>query len=122
MQIHWCHTDWLTDDERSDLERRMLQLAQEGRDDLIDIRIIGRPSQHHRNKGHEVAITCEARGREIVAVRQSHEIGRALHDAFDAFRSQVRSMRKKRREHAARALSSLEPAARADDPVEPESA
>ncbi len=102
MEIHWCHTDWLNESERAEFERRIGKLAAEGRHDLIDIRIVGRESHHHRHAGHEVRITCEARGREIVAVRQSDDLKHALHDAFDAFRAQVRTMRKKRRDRSGR--------------------
>lgn len=100
MQIHWCHTDWLSEAERREIEARMSKLADEGRRDLIDVRIVGRESQHHRKTGHEVAITCCARGREIIAVRQGDELRHALQDAFHSFRSQVRGLRDRRRDRS----------------------
>ncbi len=99
MQIRWCQTEWLSKTDRNQMTKRMHKLAREGRQDLLDIRVVGRESQHHRNSGHEVAITCSARGRTIVAVRTSDDIEHALHDAFDAFSTQVRGMREKRRQH-----------------------
>ncbi len=106
MQIHWCHTDWLNDEERAEIEERIASLAAEGNGDLLDVRIVGRPTQHHRSGGQEVRITCDARGREIVVAREGDQLGQALHDALDAFKLQVRNLRKRRRDHGPAAARS----------------
>jgi hypothetical protein len=105
VQIHWCHTDWLKGEERAEIEERIESLAAEGQGDLLDVRIVGKPTQHHRSGGHEVRITCDARGREIVVVREGDQLGQALHDALDAFKLQVRNLRKRRRDHGPAARS-----------------
>ncbi|MEE8313383.1 MAG: hypothetical protein V3R91_03605, partial [Myxococcota bacterium] len=39
----------------------------EGHEDLIDVRIVGQTTRHHRHGGSEVHLSCQARGQEIVA-------------------------------------------------------
>lgn len=95
MEIHFAHVPWLKSDEREEIEEKLRALAEEGHHDLIDVRIVGNPSRHKGHTDHEIRITCEARGREIVAVEKSHDMGQALHDALDSLRQQVRRMRKK---------------------------
>jgi ribosome-associated translation inhibitor RaiA len=55
-----------------------------------------RPSKHHQHGGDEVRITCDARGKEIVAVRSAPEAGLALNEAVDVFEREVRRMRERR--------------------------
>jgi cold shock CspA family protein len=97
MQIHWVHAGELGEQERAEAEARLLDLA-EGHNDLIDVRITARSSGHHRHGDREIRITCEARGREIVAARTRPDLGLALVEALDSFEGEVRRMRTRRRD------------------------
>jgi len=106
MEIHWVHPGLFAEDERSLVEARIRELTQ-GSTDVIDVRITLRPSGHHRHGGQEVRITCEARGKEIVAARARPDASLALNEAMDAFERELRHMRDRRsgkreeREHPA---------------------
>lgn len=95
MEIHWVHAGELAEGEREEAEDRLRGLA-EGHDDLIDVRLIARTSGHHKHGDKEIRITCEARGKEIVAARQRPELGLALNEVLDAFEREVRRMRERR--------------------------
>lgn len=99
MQIHWHQTKWVSDEQKAQIEERIHALADQGQNDLIDVRISGNPSRHKGHTDHEVRITCEARGQEIVATRTAPKLERALHDALESFKQQVRAMRSKRKDH-----------------------
>ena len=92
MQIHWVNADELDPAQREAVEARLGELA-EGHRDLIDVRITARPNGHHRHGNQEVRITCQARGKELVAARTCPDLGLALHEAFDAFVREVRKFR-----------------------------
>jgi len=94
VEIHWVNADELDPAQRETVEARLVELA-EGHRDLIDVRIAARPNGHHRHGNQEVRITCQARGREIVAARTCPELGLALHEAFDAFVREVRKFRER---------------------------
>lgn len=95
MQIHWSHVDRVRPAEREAVEARIRELA-EGHNDLIDIRIVGRRTRHHRQGAQEIRITCQARGKEIVVTRTEEEMGLALNEALDVFEREVRRLRDKR--------------------------
>jgi cold shock CspA family protein/ribosome-associated translation inhibitor RaiA len=95
MQLHWHHADAFREVDRAAAETRVAALAQE-RTDLIDVHITARPTGHHRHGGQEVRITCEARGKEIVAARTRADAGLALNEALDAFEREVWRMRHRR--------------------------
>lgn len=95
MEIHWVNPGLFREEERALAEARIQELT-EGRTDIIDVRITARPSGHHRHGGQEVRITCEARGREIVAVRARPDVSLALNEAMDVFEQELRSMRQRR--------------------------
>ena len=117
MQIHWHQAKWVNDEHKTQIEERINALADQGHNDLIDVRISGNPSKHKGHTDHEVRITCEARGQEIVATRTGPKLERALHDALESFKQQVRSMRAKRKEHRApRALAPVD-----EDPADSDS-
>jgi ribosome-associated translation inhibitor RaiA len=99
LEIHWHQAKWLEEDQKAEIEERIQDLAEQGHNDLIDVRISGNPSRHKGHTEHEVRITCEARGQEIVATRSGARMDQALHDALESFKQQVRTMRKKRNEH-----------------------
>ena len=101
LEIHWHDAKFVDDDAKSDIEKRLHALADQGQGDLIDIRISGNPSRHKGHTENEVKITCEARGQEIVARCQGARLENALHDALDSLKKQVRDMRAKRKEHRA---------------------
>jgi ribosome-associated translation inhibitor RaiA len=101
LQIHWHQAKWVGNEQKTQIEERIHALADQGHNDLIDVRISGNPSKHKGHTDHEVRITCEARGQEIVATRTGPKLERALHDALESFKQQVRSMRAKRKEHRA---------------------
>lgn len=95
MQIHWIHVDELRPDDRNGVEARLEALAA-GHSDLIDVRIVGRSTNHHRLGGREIRITCQARGKEIVITRASTEVGLALNEALDVFEREVHRLRDRR--------------------------
>jgi cold shock CspA family protein/ribosome-associated translation inhibitor RaiA len=95
MQIHWVHGEAFDARQREQIEARIQALA-EGRTDLIDVRIAARPNGHHRHGGKEVRITCEARGREIVAARTCADVSLALDEAIDVFEREVQRLRDRR--------------------------
>lgn len=99
MQIHWVGLTDLEDSERSAIEKRLLELAKDHHD-LIDLRISGHESRHHKHGAKEIRITCQARGREIVAARTRPELALALAESLDAFEREVRDLREKRREQS----------------------
>jgi cold shock CspA family protein/ribosome-associated translation inhibitor RaiA len=87
----------IDDAERERVAGRLEGLA-EGHTDLIDIRIKGQTTDHHKHGEQSVRITCQARGRELVAARTRPDLGLALHDALDAFEREVHKLREKRRD------------------------
>ncbi len=95
MELHWVHPGVFGEAERQLAEKRIEELASE-REDLIDVRITARSSEHHRHGGQEVRITCQARGKEIVATRTRPDAGLALNEVLDAFEREVRRMRDRR--------------------------
>jgi len=97
MQIHWTHMQEIEDALRSKVESRLRSLA-EGRSDLIDVRITGKSTEHHRHGDREVRIVCQARGTEIVAVRTRPDLDQALQEALQAFEREVRKVRDRRSE------------------------
>lgn len=97
MQIHWTHMQEIRPEHRDKVEDRLRELA-EGRSDLIDVRISGHTSNHHRHGGREVTIVCQARGKDLVASRTSTELSLALDEALAAFEREVRSLRDRRKE------------------------
>jgi cold shock CspA family protein/ribosome-associated translation inhibitor RaiA len=95
MEIHWVHAKVFGDPERELAEDRIRELARD-RTDLIDVRITAHESGHHRHGGQEVRITCQARGKELVAARTRPDAGQALNEALDAFEREVWRMRDRR--------------------------
>jgi len=47
-----------------------------------------------------VRITCQARGRELVAARTREDLGLALNEALDVFDREVQRLREKRRDQS----------------------
>ncbi len=99
MEIHWVGMGELEEGERLEIEGRLGLLAKDY-DDLIDLRIAGRKTRHHKHGAQEVRITCQARGREIVAARTRPDLGLALNEALDVFEREVHTLRRKRRDRA----------------------
>ena len=97
MEIHWVGLSGLDDSERANAEARLEGLA-EGHSDLIDLRITGHQTRHHQHGAQEVRITCQARGREIVAGRTRPDLGLALQEVLDVFEREVHRLREKRRD------------------------
>jgi ribosome-associated translation inhibitor RaiA len=98
VEIHWRNMEEVEAAQRETVERRLLALA-DGHTDLIDLRIAAKPNNHHRHGAQEVHITCQARGKELVATRTGADLGQALHDAVDAFVNEVRRLRDRRSDH-----------------------
>jgi ribosomal subunit interface protein len=96
VEIHWHDVETLSEAERSAIEERIARLASH-HSDLIDIRITGRTTRHHRRGNQEVRITADVRGSEIVAARTRTELGLAMNEAMDAFERELRRMRGRRR-------------------------
>ncbi len=99
MEIHWHHAKFVDDEAKAEIEQRLHALADQGHNDLIDVRISGNPSRHKGHTKHEVKITCDARGHEIVARCSGDRLENALHDALESFKQQVRHMRSKQKDH-----------------------
>jgi ribosomal subunit interface protein len=97
MQIHWTYVDEIDDAQREAAEARLEKLGA-GHDDLIDIRITGSKTQHHQHGQRGIRITCQARGREIVATRERAELSLALDECLDVFEREVKRLREKRRD------------------------
>ncbi len=95
MEIHWDHLEEVPAEQRQAIDARIRELA-EGHEDLIDVRIVGKPTRHHRHGGQEVHIACQARGREIVARRTREDVALALDEVMDAFAREVRKLRDRR--------------------------
>jgi cold shock CspA family protein/ribosome-associated translation inhibitor RaiA len=95
MEIHWVDADAFGAAQREGVEARIRKLA-EGQHDVIDVRIVARGNGHHRHGGKEVRITCEARGREIVAARTRPDATLALNEAVDVFLRELRRLRERR--------------------------
>jgi len=95
MKVQWHHAECFGEADRSAAEDRIGALASD-HDDLIDVRISARTSEHHRHGGQEVRIVCAARGQEIVAARTRPDASLALHEAIDAFEREVWRMRHRR--------------------------
>ena len=83
MEIHWVGFADLSAEERAEIEARVEALGA-GHSDLIDVRLTGRKTGHHQHGAQEARITCQARGREIVATRTRPDLGLALNEALDA--------------------------------------
>jgi len=98
VEIHWRNMDEIEATQRDAVERR-LQALSDGHTDLIDLRIVAKPNNHHRLGGQEVHIACQARGAELVATRTGEDLGQALHEALDAFVHEVRRLRDRRADH-----------------------
>jgi len=97
VEIHWTNLDGLDEKDRQGAEDKFRKLG-ETHNDLIDLRITGKKNGHRAHASEEVRIACQARGREIVASRSADQVGRALHDAMDAFEREVWRLRERRRE------------------------
>jgi ribosome-associated translation inhibitor RaiA len=91
-QIHWSRLAGLRDTARSRVDARLQRLAA-GHRDLLDIHIADRDMPR---AGHEIRITCNARGHAIT-VRQEHaRVGVALHGALEDFEREVHRLRDRR--------------------------
>ena len=97
MEIHWHAAEAIPEAERAEVVGRLEALAG-GRTDLIDIWIDVEESRHHRHGGDQVAIRCQARGRQIVSRRKADVVGLALREALEAFERDVREWREQRTE------------------------
>ena len=104
MEIHWVGLTDIKDSERARAEARLKGLAA-GHSDLIDLRITGNRTRHHQHGAQEVRITCQARGREIVAARTEPDLGLALNEVLDVFEGEVHKLREKRRDLSRRGVA-----------------
>lgn len=95
IQIHWDHLSEISEAAKDRAEARLRALAAQ-HDDLLSLRVSGRTSAHHRHGGHEVRIVGKAKGHDFFVSRVRPELGRALHDALDAFVHEVRGLRSRR--------------------------
>lgn len=96
MEIHWQGMQEIPDEQIRTVESRVRSLS-DGRRDLIDLRIVGKSSQHHRRGNKEVHIACQARGkRRLVATRNDTELTVALDAAVQALERQVHDLRDRR--------------------------
>jgi cold shock CspA family protein/ribosome-associated translation inhibitor RaiA len=103
VEIHWTHIAEVAEGVRADAERRLQALAGD-HTDLIDLRITGSETRHHRHGAREVRIRCQARGRELVVTRECAELGLALNEALDAFEREVHRLRSQQRDRRSERL------------------
>ena len=96
MEIHWTDMEAIEPQQRESAESRIQRLA-EHQDDLVDLRIVGRQTNHHRHGSSEVRITCRVKGADLIAAREGGDLGAALHDALAAFEHELHRLRDKRR-------------------------
>ena len=89
--------DGLEEKDRQGAEVRFRKLDA-SHNDLIDLRITGKKNGHRAHSSEEVRIACQARGRDVVAARSADQVGRALHDAIEAFEREVWRLRERRRD------------------------
>jgi cold shock CspA family protein/ribosome-associated translation inhibitor RaiA len=97
MEIHWRHMDEIGPAAREAAEARLRELAGD-HGDLMDVRISGRTTGHHRHGGHEARIVCQARGQDLVAARTREDLALSFQEALDAFEREVWRMRHKRQQ------------------------
>jgi ribosome-associated translation inhibitor RaiA len=97
VEIHWTNLDGLEEKDRQGAEVRFRKLDA-SHSDLIDLRITGKKNGHRAHSSEEVRIACQARGRDVVAARSADQVGRALHDAIEAFEREVWRLRERRRD------------------------
>ncbi len=95
MQIQWVGMQEIHPEEREAIETRLRGLGN-GQTDLIDVRIVAKPSGHHRHGGQEVRIAGLVRGKELAAARTRPDLALALHEAVDAFIRELRRFRDRR--------------------------
>ena len=96
MEIRWVGLSEFDGNEKDRAEARLERLA-DGHNDLIDLRISGQGTGHHRHGGRRVCITCHARTHKIVAARTRPDWGLALNEVLAIFERAVHQMRAKRR-------------------------
>lgn len=101
-EIHWRNFQGLAAEEKEAIEGRLQALASE-RGDLVDVRIAGQSTEHHRHGAREARIAAHLRGKEIVALRSAPDERLALDAALDAFEREVRKRREIRDEVRPRA-------------------
>jgi cold shock CspA family protein/ribosome-associated translation inhibitor RaiA len=97
MEIHWHQMQDLDPEAREAAEARLAALAGD-HGDLIDVRISGQATAHHRHGGQAVRIVCQARGHELVAARTREDLALSFQEALDAFEREVLRMRHKRQQ------------------------
>lgn len=92
MEIHWKGGNTLRAEEREAIESR-LRALDDGRRDLIDVRIALADATHHRHGGKEARIVGRLLGREVVSSRAAEDLRLALDQAADVFEQEVRRIR-----------------------------
>jgi hypothetical protein len=90
MRISWRELDWISDRDRTEIERRMHVLGGESGLDRVDF--IGRASS--AAGGFEIRITANAAKRQIIAVRRDTQRVKAFNSAFEALERSVVSVLK----------------------------
>jgi len=91
MQIQWTGLP-----EAPRAAARIERLAARTRG-IQGVRVVARPSTHHRHGGQRVKLACRVRGRLLVATRESADLESALHESIDGLRRQLRTLRGRRR-------------------------
>ena len=96
MEVRWVGLSEFDGYEKDRAEARLERLA-DRHNDLMDVRIIGQGTGHHRHGGQRVCITCHAGTHKIVAARTRPDWGIALNEVVAIFERAVHQMREKRR-------------------------
>ena len=94
MEIHWDRMQGIDDSQKEAVEARFERLASQ-HDDLIEARIVGHPSQHHRQGGQSVRIHLSIRGEDLFSERERDDLGLALRDAVQAMEREIHDRRER---------------------------
>jgi cold shock CspA family protein/ribosome-associated translation inhibitor RaiA len=87
--------DEIPREQREAAEARLTRLAEQA-GDVLEIRVVGSASEHHRQGAREVRIHAQTRGPNIFTSRERDELGLALHDALEAFAHELQRARDRR--------------------------
>src|SRR5262245_48287498 len=118
MRISWRELDWISERDRTEIERRMHMLG--GNSGLLDrVDFAGRAPG--ASEGFEIRITANAAKRQIIAVRRDAQRVKAFNSAFEALERSVMSVLETQplRAEPLRAAAARVPVLALDEPPSP---
>jgi ribosomal subunit interface protein len=100
MQIQWVHFPPHRSAHQRAVESQIRKLTElDG--DLLNVHIVAQPSQHHRQGGQTVKLTCIVRGATMVSLHECADLDEALKEAVRDLECQVRKRHERRYTHDA---------------------